>query len=474
MPVAPTPENDRLLLELQAGPSVPAPAPLSAQPGEAAAPPRTEVPPTQSAGGQRLQPRESPSAGDVLPEGRRLDARASSAFPHESATQKLPSRVSKAEQSNTSILFDDRLFLKIFRRLQAEENPDVEMGRFLTEIANFPRIPPFLGEISISLPGTEKTTVIMLQRLIPNEGDGWQWFLNELVQRLAAVTEPGYREYAGFCISGQPRGEAGGSGCGAIDVEAAALLGRRTAEMHLALSSSADLPAFAPQPMREEDLTRDAERIEAQIKSTLEALKPSCLLSMTPPAMQPLFCSAAGPRSFSAPARFEPSKTSGQRIRIHGDYHLGQTLRTATNSQPPTGADDFVLIDFKGEPGPADRGAAQEAIAAQRCSRHDPFLFLCGPRGCGLLRDERCRCEGAPDSNVLSGWAQRWQTAASARFLRAYGDAVASNPALLPDPGPAQALLEAYLLEKALYEVLYELDHRPAWLRIPIDGILAL
>ena len=137
-------------------PSVPAPAPLSAQPGEAAALPRTDTPSTQSAGGQRFNPRESPSAGDVVPEDGRLDARASSAFPLRRRRQRLPSRVSSAEQSNTSILLGDRLFLKLFRRLQAEENPDVEMGRFLTEIAHFPRIPPFLGEISPAGPARRR------------------------------------------------------------------------------------------------------------------------------------------------------------------------------------------------------------------------------------------------------------------------------------------------------------------------------
>ncbi len=165
------------------------PAPLSAQPGETATPPRTETPAAQSAGAARFQPRESPSAGDSFHDGSRLNARASSAFPPVLATQRLPSHIGSAEQSNTSILYGKQLFLKIYRRLQPEENPDVEVGRFLTEVAHFNRIPPFLGEISISSGTAAKTTVALLQGLVANQGDGWQWFLDQLAAWLPAVAQ---------------------------------------------------------------------------------------------------------------------------------------------------------------------------------------------------------------------------------------------------------------------------------------------
>ena len=124
-----------------------------------------------------MQPRESPSAGDSFPAESRLNARASSALPSVLAAQRLPSHVGSAEQSNTSILYGKQLFLKIYRRLQPEENPDVEVGRFLTEVAHFNRIPTFFGEISISSGSAAKTTVAMLQGLVANQGDGWQWYL---------------------------------------------------------------------------------------------------------------------------------------------------------------------------------------------------------------------------------------------------------------------------------------------------------
>ena len=115
-----------------------------------------------------------------MPASGRLDARASSALSGVHYGQRLPARVGSAEQSNTSILYGKQLILKLFRRLQPGENPDVEIGRFLTEIAQFPRIAPFLGEITITPSGGQRTTVAMLQGLVANQGDGWQWFLDQL------------------------------------------------------------------------------------------------------------------------------------------------------------------------------------------------------------------------------------------------------------------------------------------------------
>ena len=121
-----------------------------------------------------------PAAGDaVLPKGH-LDAHASTAFCEGHISQRLPSRVCSAEQSNTSIIYGKQLIVKLFRRLQAGENPDVEIGRFLTEVAHFPHIARLLGEISMTPAGGEKTTVAMLQGLVANQGDGWQWFLEQL------------------------------------------------------------------------------------------------------------------------------------------------------------------------------------------------------------------------------------------------------------------------------------------------------
>jgi len=455
----------------QSAAGVPSPAPLSAQPGEASTPPRTEAPSASSAGGHRLQPRESPSVGDILPADGRIDARASSAFRKELASQRLPSHVSSAEQSNTSILFGDRLFLKLFRHLQAEENPDVEVGRFLTEIAKFPRIPPFLGEISIKSPGEPKTTIAMLQGLVPNNGDGWQWFLDGLTGWLAKVPDrdaPASTSTIGFGEIAKTNVEESAGAQAMFD--AAALLGQCTAEMHLALASSVDLEPFIPEPMSADDLARDVERIESQIKSTFESLKiklASLDDAATDTAALLLSRRLELLERARAIAKLEPS---GQRIRIHGDFHLGQTLRTAAASSP-SGAGDFVLIDFEGEPArPIEERRKKQSPLRDVAGMLRSFSYVAWSALDLAVRS----AQGNTDVDRLSAWAEWWQNAASARFLRAYEEVASKNPILLPEPKLAEALLKIYLLEKALYEVLYELNNRPAWLRIPMNGILTL
>jgi maltose alpha-D-glucosyltransferase/alpha-amylase len=188
--------------------------------------------------------------------------------------QRLSSRVGTAEQSNTSVIYGEQLILKLFRRLHPGENPDVEIGRFLTEVAHFPHIAPFFGEIAITAASGEKTTVAMLQGLVPNKGDGWKWFLEQLegyFTSIAPLPAPPPAPAPSFLNDGEPLQEA--LEYARPSLRAAALLGRRTAEMHLALTTPTDDPAFAAEAFNQEDLTRDARRIDAQITSALEALK---------------------------------------------------------------------------------------------------------------------------------------------------------------------------------------------------------
>ena len=456
-----------------------APVPISAQPGEAAAAPRTDATTAHSPGAQRLQPRESPAAGDS-PGIDRLEALASATFAATDLPENLPARVSSAEQSNTSIMYGQHFILKLFRRLQSGDNPDVEIGRFLTDVAHFSHIAPFLGEIAVTSARGEKTTVAMLQSLVATQGDGWQWFLEQLSGFFASVAvlpAPPHAPAPSFLNDRKPRNEA--LEYARTSLEAAALLGRRTAQMHLALATPTGDPAFAAETFTSEDLTRDARQIDAQITSTLEALKLklSTLKDLTADAAALLLSRRID--LFARANAITASTAAGQRIRIHGDFHLGQTLRTrGTSLKPEEGPrvepGDFVLIDFEGEPA---------RHLAERRQKQSPLKDVAGmirslsyAAHTGLdrfLAENRERTRTA-DSDSLTLWAIFWQNTASSEFLRAYRETIAANPALLPSAQQSQALLGAFLLEKALYELLYELNNRPSWLRIPLAGILSL
>jgi maltose alpha-D-glucosyltransferase / alpha-amylase len=469
-----------------ASPAVPAagvsvaPAPIDAQPGEAAAPPRSDALAARSAGATRLEARESPYSGALSPGTGRLEARASTAMAARRQTGKLESKVGSAEQSNTSIIYGKHLILKLFRRLQPGENPDVEIGRFLTEVAHFTRIAPFLGEISNIAPGGEKTTVAMLQGLVANQGDGWQWFLEQLAGFFTSIADlpaPPQAPAASFLNEREPLREA--MEHAGMSLKAAALLGRRTAEMHLALATPTHDPAFAAEPFAAEDLARDAQRIDAQITSTLETLKIKLSTLKDVTADNAALLLSRRIDLYARANAITGSTAGGQRIRIHGDYHLGQTLKTvpsSDDSQAEPGADvgDFVLLDFEGEPA---------RLLTERRQKQSPLKDVAGmirsisyAAYSGLDQFLAANPELAHSTACerVTAWAVFWQNSAASEFLRAYSQTITANPILLPSPQQSQALLGAYLLEKALYELLYELNNRPNWLRIPLAGILAL
>jgi maltose alpha-D-glucosyltransferase/alpha-amylase len=385
---------------------------------------------------------------------------ASFAYPGARGSGPLPARVSSVEQSNTNLLFDKKLLLKLFRRLEPGQNPDVEIGRFLTEVAHFPRIATFLGQIDLKT-GEESTTTAMLQQLVANEGDGWQWTLDDLArfyESVAGSPAPPESEPSTLLSGGQiPKGADEKAG---LYLAAAGLLGRRTAELHLALAIETDDPAFQAEPFTAEDLALDAKRIDTQIHRTLDALRAGMakLTELTADDAGTLLSRRI--ELFARAHAITQATPSGKRIRIHGDYHLGQVLRAHG---------DFVLLDFEGEPARS---------LAERRRKQSPLKDVAG-----MLRSFSYAAYSGLDQYVqrhpdaqrsLEPWARLWQNAACTAFLNAYKQTIAADPLLLPEPAQAQALLNAYVLEKALYELLYELNNRPTWVRIPLIGILSL
>jgi maltose alpha-D-glucosyltransferase/alpha-amylase len=414
-----------------------------------------------------------------------LIGRHSSAFAEARGADPLPARTGSAEQSNTSILYDQKLILKLFRRLQPGENPDTEIGRFLTETAHFPRIAPFLGDITLHSKDGEPTTIAMLQGLVENEGDGWQWTLDELSRYYDSVATLPPPQPIDPAISVQPkepsfppdpersRGEVEKSASlppdspirehAALYIDAAALLGRRTAEMHLALATPTQNPGFCAEGFTTADLVADADRVDAQLSLTLDALKRG-MSQLTETTSDHAALVLSRRIALFARARAIASATpadAGQRIRIHGDYHLGQVLRSRS---------DYVILDFEGEPARS---------LTQRRAKQSPLKDVAG-----MLRSFSYAAYAAlntfaqrrpDDARNLEPWATLWQSAVSTEFLRTYQLTISEkNPDLIPQPRQSQLLLNAYLLEKSLYELLYELNNRPAWVRIPLSGILAL
>jgi maltose alpha-D-glucosyltransferase/alpha-amylase len=358
----------------------------------------------------------------------------------------VPSRLSSAEQSNTSILYDSQAILKLFRNVRTSaENPDVEIARFLTEVAHFNNIPAYFGDLHRA---SDSTTLAFLQAFAPNDGDGWAWTLTQL--------DDFYKSVAGTLA---PPSDLANHAT--TYLEAATLIGRRTAELHLALATPTDDPAFAAEPYTADNLTSDRTRIQTQLNTTLNALQntlPTLPADVQLPARQLLDL------RHNLEARIDnltgDPTLFGQRIRIHGDYHLGQLLRTKS---------DFLIVDFEGEPARS---------LAERRQKQSPLRDVAGMlRSFSYAAQSALNTAGQLDPTArpsLEPWATAWEQAASAAFLTAYRDTIAANPDLTPAPGQFDALLLMLLLEKALYELLYELNNRPTWLPIPLTGLLTI
>jgi len=374
------------------------------------------------------------------------------------------SKVGSAEQSNTSLIFDELAILKLFRKLGPGENPEVEMTRFLTETAHFQYIPAYLGDLHQA---SDRTTIAFLQSFASNEGDGWAWTLEELARY--------YESVAGFPAPSS-MGEPATLGSAAHEVlpeaqdhagpylEAAYLLGRRTAELHLALATHTNDAAFQAEPFTREDLATERERIDQQVTSALATLERTLATSEqelpreTVKQAQELLARRGNVKERLSELSGDPVQF-GQRIRIHGDLHLGQLLRTRAG---------FLFVDFEGEPARS---------LEERRRKQSPLRDVAG-----MLRSFSYAAQAAlgrhiqrrPEhSSALEAWATLWERSISGEFLRGYRDTMGDSH-LLASAEKAQVFLRALLLEKACYELAYELNNRPTWLHIPLTGVREL
>ena len=371
--------------------------------------------------------------------------------------ERLSPRIGQAEQTNTSIIFGDQLILKFFRRLEEGVSLDLEIGTFLTQVG-FPHSAAVAGAIELrhSL-GHEPITLAILHNFVPNQGDAWTYALRELNEYYKAIVAAGVPEPelpSGNLLDLAQKGKPPERSRGFLgDAKRSAfILGQRTAELHLALAKGRD-PAFAPEPFSAQEqqaLHQSLSDLHGRVFPLLRSRLVDLPASVQEEARHVL------DRSDVIPGRLErilQSPLTSQRIRCHGDYHLGQVLFTGN---------DFVIIDFEGEPA---------RPLAERRRKASPLRDVAG-----MIRSFHyaAHCALPTDSAGLQPWAEFWYAWISAIYLLAYL-ATASTENILPaSDQELELLLDTFLLEKAMYELGYELNHRPDWVRIPLRGIAQL
>lgn len=375
------------------------------------------------------------------------------------------STVSRAEQSNTSIIYGDRYILKLFRKLESGINPDLEIGRYLTE-HHFKYTPPVLGEIEYRPQNGEPMHAAILQGFIKNKGDAWKFTLDSLTgffeRALQNGTAPALRTYHPLDLAKEELPALARQTIGEY-IESARLLGTRTAQMHAALTDESAGPDFAPEPFSRNYAEHLYNEMIDQANTTFALLddKKNMLSGEAAESANKLLSLQSPVRGRFASLRDAP--LTAVRIRHHGDYHLGQVLATG---------DDFIIIDFEGEPARplAHRRvktlAMRDVAGMVRSFSYAGYAALFGlVPGVTVTADRRAHIED---------WAAYWGAWVSAAYLRAYFEAAAEASFVGSNPNEHRLLFDAFMLQKALYEVAYELNNRPGWVQIPLRGILDL
>jgi maltose alpha-D-glucosyltransferase / alpha-amylase len=365
---------------------------------------------------------------------------------------KIPSsNVLTGEQSNSSMLFENKFFLKLYRKLENGVNPDVEITRFLTDRASFANVPAFHGAVEYRRVKAEPTVVCLLQNAIASERDAWTLTLDSVGRY--------YERVLGRKADLQNQAAPGAlleELMGGIYSEKAALLAQRTGELHLALASTKDDPAFAPDPFNAMAQRSAYQNMRALLRRNFDLLKKK--LQDVPETLREEAKDVLGAEKeiLTREKLLLDRKANAAKIRIHGDYHLGQVLYTGK---------DFVILDFEGEPARAlserklKRSALRDVAGMMRSFQYAAYSALWQP----AMRSE--------DVPFLERWADLWYRQMSSIFLQSYLKTTAGAIFVPQNADDLQVLLEAYLLDKAVYEIGYELNNRPDWVVIPIRGI---
>ncbi|HEY7300553.1 MAG TPA: maltose alpha-D-glucosyltransferase [Xanthobacteraceae bacterium] len=350
------------------------------------------------------------------------------------------------EQSNTTALVGNDFVVKLFRRLEPGENPEIELGRFLAETAPFANVPRLLGTVEL-VDRDARSAVAVVHRFIENQGDAWSVtnahldrYIEE--QRLLTVEAAEASEEL------------------AANLRRMHQVGRRLAELHVALASRDDVGAFAPEPVAAEDVRI---WIDGVIRGCEAVFDDLARRRGSLDGRETALIDAIASYRTSLGRQLElllPEEIDAMKIRHHGDFHLGQTLVVR---------EDIVIIDFEGEPRRSIEERRRKAPAARDVAglirSVDYSATAALARALQSTADESGKLERA-----LDAWRERSVDAVLSGYRQFLGD-----PRLWPrETANAVRLLDFFLLEKALYEIEYELAHRPDWLRVPLSGILRI
>jgi len=356
-----------------------------------------------------------------------------------------------AEQSNTSWVVEGVYVLKLLRRLEDGTNPELEIAQHLARVG-FERVPRLAGHAEIvQLGGGSASTLATVQTRIIHQGDAWKFTLDEVeryFERVLASPPGSQTEATVESLIGGYR-------------DLANLLGTRTAELHLALADAGGDPTFAPEPFSpfaRRSLYQSLRNLVARVFALLSDTAPTL-----PEAVQTQAAHVLAERG-AVMAKFGEllgsRRIASSRIRIHGDYHLGQVLYVNN---------DFVIIDFEGEPARS---------LGERKLKKSPLVDVAGMLRsfdyavesvlAGNVAGSRLRREDIPQARP---WGTRWSRFVSRCFVESYLVTATAGGLLPTDRDEVDVLLDIHLLDKAVYEIAYELNNRPDWVTIPLGGV---
>jgi maltose alpha-D-glucosyltransferase/alpha-amylase len=386
----------------------------------------------------------------------------SSVFTKIDVNKSVDSKILKADQSNTAITYNDQYFFKFYRKLEKEINPDLEIVRFLSEHTTFQNSPKYAGGIEYQDPDGACIVFGLLQEKVENQGDAWLMavdsvgrFYERVMAKAKTLKLPKLINKAAIRFEDAPDiiQELIGRGF----YERMVRLGQRTAEMHLALASDASNAAFAPEPFTanyQRSLYSSLRKLVRDRFSLLETSLPKLHPETQEFAKKVMALEDKILESFT---EVYQTRINALKTRLHGDYHLGQVLFTGK---------DFVIIDFEGEPG---------LSFSERRLKKNPLKDVAGMMRSihyaafgKILLNENYR---ERDREFLETWAEQWQHYVSRFYLGAYMERMGIGNDLSHEQ---DVLIRTFLLEKAIYELGYELNGRPDWTIIPLRGIFYL